>query len=241
MGALKQYFQLGLDALFLKPEVYEKMRDDADALKRGVIFILLVGSIVAALAVVGTALEAGTSPNLNTIRDVVLEELRKLPFYQDLQNDPQALLTFNQIYSGIWQGITPLVEANILSALGAIIITPLTLLVQWLVYGLLIFLSSRLFGGKGSFKQNLSTLALAVAPQMLNAFMVLPYVAVGGLFVWSMACSFRAVRAANQFSGWRAFWVTLTPLIVLTVLLVLSGVVIVPLLIFVISQIGGGL
>jgi hypothetical protein len=141
----------------------------------------------------------------------VLSHLTKMPWYADISRNPNALAQFEQWYKLGWQ-IAKAMAPSPFALLG-IITTPLSFLIVWLIYGVLAHLSARILGGQGSVGQTLACTALAVAPQVLNVLMVLPYVAVAGIGTWTLACNFMAIRAAHRLTAWRALAATLLPLV----------------------------
>jgi len=57
-------------------------------------------------------------------------------------------------------------------------------------------------------------LALAVAPQVLNALTFFPYVTVGSVVsIWGILCAFVGLKTAHRLPWHRAFWATLLPFI----------------------------
>ena len=135
----------------------------------------------------------------------------QMPWYTDMSSSPKALEMFKQQYDLGWNIAKALVPSP--SALVGIITTPLSLLIVWFVYGLLAHLSARILGGKGSAGQTLACTALAVAPQLLNVVMVLPFAQAAGVSTWTLVCNFSAIRSAHGLNGWRALVATLLPLV----------------------------
>ncbi len=225
MNVLSAYFNLGLGALFLQKETYENMRAEARPFVKGLILIALVGAIVAAFALVGTILEWSTAPDLVKVKAIVLDELQQMDWYQDLAGHPEASQSFHQIYDMVWQILQQTVWPNVPNAAINIILSPLSLIIQWLVFGCLAYIFARLLGGSGSLAQTLGCLALAVAPQMLGAVQIIPNAQVGGLFVWTLVCSYTGLKVSGQLSPWRAFWATILPLILLALLALVGGAI----------------
>ena len=223
MNALSEYLNLGLGALFLQEETYARMREDSKRVVKGLIFIVLVGVIVAALAVVGKLLEWSTTPDLSRLKDIVLEEMQRTQWLRSMAQNPQAMRGFRQGYDLWWQIFGSMFGVNLLGAVLNILFNPIILVLRWLIYGVVAFVFARLLGGKGNLSATLGCTALAVAPQMLGVVQFFPYVQLGGLTVWGLICTYLGIKVSNELSPWRAFWATLLPIILLIVLVILFG------------------
>ncbi len=221
MNALSEYWHLGLGALFLKEETYQKMREETNPVVKGLILILLVAVVVALAAAVGKVLEWSTTPDLSNLKNIILQELQKMPWYAQMAREPQAVQTFQQIWDSVWQFVTPMTMVNVAGALLGIITNPILLALRWLIYGVVAFVFARMLGGKGNLTQTLGCTALAVTPEILGVFQLFPYVQLGGVAVWGLACSYVGLKTAQQLTPWRAFWATVLPLVLLAVLAIL--------------------
>lgn len=221
MNGLSDYWNLGWGALFLKEETYQKMREEADPIVKGLILIVLVAVVVALAATVGKVLEWSTTPDLSNLQNIILQEIQKMPWYTQMAREPRAVQTFQQIWESVWRGVTPLIGVNVAGAVLGIITNPIGLVLRWLIYGVVAFVFARLLGGKGTLAQTLGCTALAVTPEILGVFQVFPYVHLGGLAVWGLVCSYVGLKTAQQLTPWRAFWATVLPLVLLAVLAIL--------------------
>ena len=220
---MNEYLNLGLGALFLQEETYAKMRDDARQVVKGLIFILMVGVIVAVLAFIGKLLEWSTTPDLSNLSNIVLQEIQTTQWYRSMASNLQALQNFQQYYYLWWQIFGGLFGVNLVSAIINVIINPIVHVLRWLIYGVVVFLFAKMLGGKGTLGQTLGCTALAVAPEALGAIQFLPYVQLGGIAIWGLICTYIGVKVSNQMTPWRAFWATLLPFILLIVLGILFG------------------
>jgi len=126
----------------------------------------------------------------------------------------QIMEEVRRIFDVGWQ-IARVFTPSIGSALVNVILNPVALVVGWLLYGLLAFLSARALGGRGRLDQTYGTTALAVAPRMLGVVNVLPYVDTAGLGVWALICNYLAIKNTHDLSPWRSFWATVIPFILL--------------------------
>jgi len=203
-------FQMAFGAFLLREDAYAGMRDDAQRIKRALILVVIVGLLVGVTGAVGRLAEWAFAPPMDKMQEVVLGHLMKMSWYPEMSRNPKALASFNQWYNVGWQIAKAMAPSP--SALVGIITTPLSLLIVWLIYGLLAHLAARMLGGQGSAGQTLACTALAVAPQLLNVVMILPHVTAAGVGTWTLACNFMAIRSAHGLSGWRALAATLLPL-----------------------------
>jgi len=205
-------------ALFLREDAYEEMRDTPGPFGRGLLFIILLGAIVAAIGLVGATLEWATTPDIGQLGQAVMQSWMQGPWVQGIP--PEDLSYVRQIFDttfNVMKNFTP----NPVMGLINIVLNPLGLVIVWLVYGLLAHLFARLLGGQASLGQTYGTTALAVSPVALNVFKVLPYVQIGGLAVWGTVCNYLAIKSAHQLSPARAFWATVLPFVVLFLLIII--------------------
>ena len=223
MNVIREYLNLGFGALFLNEETYAKLRDDSQRLVKGFLFILFVGVLVALVAMVGKILEWSTTPDLSNLKNIVLQEMQNTQWFRAMARSPEGMRQFQQGYDLWWQIFGGMFSVNLLGSLANAIINPIMLTLRWLVYGIVAFVCARLLGSKGDLTQTLGCTALAVAPEMLNALQVFPYVQLGGVGVWGLVCSYVGIKIANQLSPWRAFWATLLPVVLFIVLALIFG------------------
>lgn len=220
MQHISRYAGLVAGALFLRTDAYEEMREARSPFLTGLIVIVVVGVIIALAALVGTALEWASTPNLADIQEVVYEGMIQMPWYQEtLQMVPGYDEIFRQWYELGWTLGRTFGDSSPGSALGNLVLNPLGLIVGWLVYGLLAHLFARLLKGEATLSQTLGCTALAVAPQVLKLTELLPFVAVGGVVgTWTLICRYMALKQAHRFTWGRAFWATVLPMLTLLVL-----------------------
>jgi hypothetical protein len=83
MNGIAGYLRLGWDALLLRRDAYERMRDAADPVVKGLVLIVLVGAAIALLAFVGDVLEWATMPDLLEVKDTVRENLMRMPWWEE--------------------------------------------------------------------------------------------------------------------------------------------------------------
>ncbi len=216
---MKALIRLAWEALFLSEVPYAEMRDDSTPLVRGLVLVALVALAVALVGLVGTALEWATTPNMRDVQQIVLDGIQQMPWYQELQSDPEFREMFSQQYELWWRVFPALFGApDITNAALKIVTLPLGLAFVWLLYGLLAHLFARLLGGQEGLSQTLGCTALAVAPQLLNLATFLPYVAVGSVVsTWTLLCRYVALKTCHRLTWGRALAATLLPYIVFLV------------------------
>lgn len=224
MHAITKPFVLLWDALFLQRDAYARMRDDDNPFVEGLYVLAVLGVALGLVGVVGATLEWASSPNIAAIRDLILTNLQQMPWWQFMQQNPQAEAAWFQIWNGIWDAAQAMAPSPASSLLG-IVTTPLGLIVVWLIYGLLAYLFARLLGGLGTLNQTLGATALAAAPQLLNLLAVLPFVAVFSLGTWTLLCNYMALRTVHDLSWQRSVAAALLPSVVFVLLIsLIAGV-----------------
>jgi len=226
MLPISRWLGLVVGALFLRTDAYEEVREARSPFLTGLVLIAVVGVIVALAALVGAALEWASTPSLADIQEVVYENLTRMPWYQEtLREVPDFARMYRQWYDLGWTLARTLGGGGLGSALGNVVLSPLTLVIIWLVYGLLAHLFARLLKGEATLSQTLGCTALAVAPQLLKLVELLPFVAVGGVVgTWTLVCRYLALKQAHRLTWGRAFWATLLPLLSLWLAgLILAG------------------
>jgi hypothetical protein len=226
MDGIVGSLRLGWNALLLKEEAYEEMRETANPVVKGLVLIVVIGLVIALPNLVGTGLELASIPDMREIQDTVYRYLVQMPWYKEVSRDaPNFSQEFRRSYDLGWQIFPRVFGAPDLGRAGVGIIgTPLSLVIRWVVYGLLAYAAARLLGGSGDLSETLGVLALAVAPQALRALTLLPFLELGGLVrVWGVLCAYLGLKTAHRLSWGRAVWATLLPYILLLAIMILTG------------------
>lgn len=215
---MKALIRMAWEALFLSEEPYAEMREDSNPVGRGLVLIALIAVAVALVGLVGTTLEWATSPNMADIQRTVLEGIQRMPFYQEMQSNPEFREQFQRQFDLQWQIMSGVAGASIGGAASQIVLLPLGLAFTWLLYGVVSHLFARLVGGQGGLAQTLGCTALAVTPQLLNLAMFFPYLAVGGVVgTWTLLCRYVALKTCHRLTWNRALAATLLPYVALGV------------------------
>jgi hypothetical protein len=99
------------------------------------------------------------------------------------------------------------------SRLMLLVTTPLLLLLQWALYGLLGHAIARQLGGNGTINQTLGAAGLIAAPQVLVFAKVIPFVSLSNalIVVWSLLVAYRALEVAHELSWRRAIVAAVVP------------------------------
>jgi hypothetical protein len=214
MDGLVDSLRLGWNALLLKEDAYEEMRTATNPVVKGLVLIVVVGVMIALLALVGTILEWATMPDLGEIKDIILGYIWQMPGISDLaRENPGFQEQYQRSWDLTWQFVPQIFGApDIGGAALGIIFTPVGLVIRWLVYGLLAYLFARWLGGTAELSETLGVLALSVAPQILNALALIPYVEVGNVVaIWGILCAYTGLKTAHKLPWSRAVWATLLP------------------------------
>jgi hypothetical protein len=216
MGHRTLSLQLVLRALFLDPEAYDRLRDDDNPFIEGAMLVVLISLAAALLNLVGTLLAWASSPNLDDIKQVVLAELQSQSWWPLVMANAAAQAQFLRNWDLGWR-ILPVLFGAANPTLSAVnlLVWPITGLLSWLIYGVLVYLFSRLLRGTGTLTQTLGTTALAATPLLLRGLGLIPFLVVGGVVnTWQLICRYRSVRSAQRLPVWRAAWATILPFVV---------------------------
>ena len=214
MQTISQSFGLLWNALFLESQAYAAMRDNKSPVKKGLIILIVLGLALALAGIIGTTLEWASNPSLDAIQETIWEMYQQSPWWQFIEAEPQALNTFEQIWTQIWQVMGFMIPTPV-SSLSGLIFKPLGLIIGWLIFGLLAHLFARMFGGSANLGQTLGATSLAAAPQLLGLLTALPFVVIAGIGTWTLLCRYMAIRVTHDLSWSRALWSVLLPPILL--------------------------
>ncbi len=237
--------ELWLGAMFLKHAAYAYERERKNPLGNGLVYLAVIGVLVALAGILGAGLRFATAPSLDAIKNTVLVHLQAMPFFNNFSLAGQD--SFLQTYNRWWDqfGTTvlgyPGNEGGV-AALGlTLLTTPLGLIIGWFIYGALVHLVARGWNPETSFSEMLAPLALASSPQLLSVLTLFPGTGISGAVIalWTFICNVVAIRVAYNTTTRRAIWGALFPILLLVVLLLLLGCAALALLVPVIRTIGG--
>lgn len=226
------------DILLLRTPAYEQFRDRKDAMKRGVL-ILLVCFLVAGSA-------AFIVDFVNSVRPISMEDAdqfrqefqRNMELWQQfMPQDDQFRQQFMEQFfdnfeSGFRIGVaidsldTPLPRglARWFEALGAWLTSALGHLGGWLAYAIWVLLFAKLLGGSGGLDRFLGLTALFAVPNMLGVFSPIPclgpFVAFVG-WLWGVAIYVKAVQVSQRLDTGKAILAVILPALVLAVIVLI--------------------
>ena len=219
-------------ALVFEPDPFVSMADDDNPWMEGLFFTAAIGLIVAVAQVIGGILLTATLPAPDALLEAFLRMLeqmrpagvpaRAMPALEALVRQWWPTLTGIYNYGSGWARLLWLV------------VTPLLIVAQWLVYGLLSHMAARALGGAGSLSQTLGVTALGVAPRILLLATAIPFAAVGSLLlqVWGVLIAYRGLEIAHELDVRRAALAALLPVLLLALLSFALGVLLASLLVW---------
>lgn len=219
----RTYPELISKALVLDAAPFVALSDDDDPWIEGMFLTVCVGFLVGFTHLIGRLLTTAALPPSEAMLSSILQAWRQFsPSTPDSINPALAeaalreawsVLVFWNGYSGGWARLLTLVT------------TPVILLVQWLVAGVIIHVMARFLGGKGAFNQTLGVTALMVAPQALRLVEIVPFAAVSQLLlsVWALLIIYRAVEVTHDLPWQQALLAAVTPWLLSILLGVILG------------------
>lgn len=220
-NTLQQVVRLLWRGLWLEPEAYDEAADGDNTFVEGLFTVVLVGLVLGIAALIGGVLDWAIMPDLSAIKDLVFNGLKQMPWYEYIRQEPEALRLFEQNYDLGWQ-ISSFFQPNPANLLTGLILTPLGLIVGWLWFAVVGQGVAKLLGSTGEMKQTMGATALAVAPNLLNIFGLLPMVGVAAVGTWTLIARYVAMRRVHENLTWgRVLVAVLAP----TAVLVLLGLV----------------
>jgi hypothetical protein len=226
-----RFVELWLDGMFLQEQGYAYERDSKNPFGNGLVYIAIIGVIVALANIIGAALRFATSPSADAIKNVVSTHLHAMPFYTAF--DPAVAVAFDQGYDQVWDSAGSLFLGYPTDATGfvglvlGVLTTPLGYMLTWVIYGALVHLVARGWNPETSYAELLAPLALATSPQILNVLVLFPGVGAPGIVIalWTFICNIFAIRVAYKTTARRAVWGAVFPLLLLIVLMVVLAVI----------------
>ncbi len=229
----KIYPELAGRALVLDADPFIVMVEDDSPWAEGLFFIVCIGVAVGVAQIIGSLLLTATLPPPNAMLEALLQGWRQLGItptgdpaqFEESIRQTWGLATVSMGYGSGW------------ARLFALVTTPFSLIVQWLVYGLIGHAVARGFGGTGSVNQTLGATALMAAPRVLLLLTAVPFVSVSGLLLttWALLIVYRALEVAHDLSWPRAAVAAAAPLVLVGGALISFG-----LFFSVILTMGGG-
>lgn len=184
-------------ALFLEPDPFVAFVDDDNPWIEGLFLCACVGILVTVARFAGGLLLTASLPSSDALLNVVLWLLRQSAAngetIYEIELSLRAALPFLRISSGYDSGWFRLLT---------LAITPLSIVGQWLLFGLIGHVLARAFGGRGSLGQTLGAMSLSTAPRLLYLLTALPFVSVATVLVhvWGILIAYRGLEVAHELS-----------------------------------------
>lgn len=201
------YLRLGVGGLFLNEETYAQQRENSHAVQHGAILVVVIGILVGMATLVGGAVESLVTPDSELFRQTLYDGLVAMPWYEDVSEsvpdfDEDFATQFDQIYDLV----AMLSTRSLMGDMAAIVLLPLSMLISWLLFGVILYGMARLLGGSGSLSQTLGCTALASGAHLLNLVLLVPFAQTSGVFLAGALAHYIAIREAHLLSPRRAFW-----------------------------------
>ena len=218
---MKEMVTMVWDSLFLDRAPYARILADGQPLKRGALIVLLLSVLVAVSMLIGTLLSWTMTPKLDAIQTLIYQTMEKMGAFDEMSGVAGAMGDFDKSWGMAWQIMPGLFGApSPGGAFANLIIQPFSMLVGWLIYGLLVYLFARMMGGQGSLTNTLAATALAFAPQILNLVLIIPGAVVGSVIgLWMLLCRYVAVQTVHDLTWGRALLVVVLPKVLLFIIL----------------------
>lgn len=205
-------------SLVFEPEPAVVMVDDDNPWIEGLFFTLVIGFVVAMAQVIGGYLLTASLPAPTAMLETILQVVRQ---NRPIGMSPTELIALEENIRQWWPWITRLNHyGSGWARLLTLVITPLTFIVQWALYGLLCHIMAKALGGTGSISQTLGVTALGMAPRILLVVTGVPFASVGYLLlqVWGVLIAYRGLEVAHDLSVRKAATVALFPILLLALI-----------------------
>lgn len=206
----KRYPEMMGKALVLDADPFVTLADDDNPWIEGLFLVTLVGAALAVAHLLRGLLLTASLPPSEAMLVAVWQSLRDLFLAGAAPGTDLAGLEAAMRQAWNWSASMVGLQGGAGRLLIALI-APLTLLMQWLVFGLVSHVAARALGGHGKLTQTLGATALVAAPRLLLILTVIPFVAVSQLLlaVWALLITYRAIEVVHDLSWQRAAWATI--------------------------------
>ncbi len=225
---LREDFRLLWRGLFLEPEAYHEAAEESNPFVHGLFLIVIVGVIVGVANMIGVMLDWAITPDLQQLKETILNGLQAMPWFQAMRDNPVAANAFRQQYEFGWQ-IANLFTPKPTNGFLTLITTPAMLILSWLWFSLIAHATARILGSKAKLGETLGASALAFAPVLLNVFGFLPSVVVAGIATWTLLARYVAIRRVHENLTWvRSLIAVFVPPILLRLVVVVLIILAIP-------------
>lgn len=209
-------------ALTLEPDPFVEMVDDDNPWIEGLFFAFVLGLLIAVAQLFGGLLLSASMPPSEAVLEVVVAGLK-----QTLPINPGQATNAETLVRQSWPWLTTIFNYNSgWLRLLALIVTPLGLIAQWLLYASVSHAAARMLGGSGTLNQTLGAVALSVAPRILLVAMIVPFVSVSALLLhgWGILIAYRGLEIAHDLPPRKAAVAAVAPLVLGIFLSLLAAV-----------------
>lgn len=210
-------------ALVFEPDPFVVMTDDDNPWIEGLFFTAILGFVVAIAQIIGGFLLTATLPSPTALLEAMLQVVRQVR--PAGLTAPELLAVENNIRQW-WPLLTTFYNfGNGWSRLLLLVVTPLLLVLQWTLYGVLSHIMARALGGTGSLSQTLGVTALGMAPRVLMLATAIPFASVGSLLlqVWGVLIAYRGLEVAHDLGVRKAVIAAIFPVLVLVLVSFLAA------------------
>jgi hypothetical protein len=222
----KSYPELMGKALVLEADPFVTLVDDDNPWVEGLFMVVCVGVVLAVVDLLGGLLLTASLPAAEAVEAVLLQGWRQLAALVAPANADPAQM--DEAFRQAWSWTAALAGyGGGLARLLVALLPPVTLLLQWLVYGVSGHIAARALGGQGKLSQTLGATALVAAPHLLSILTIIPFVAISRLLlvVWALLITYRALEVAHELPWQRAVVAAVAGPVVLLVLSLGAGFV----------------
>ncbi len=251
---MKEFLNLTRGALLLETNTFLDLRGSPDVFRKGFTVVLVIGLIVGLVTgLVGIARGLSSDPAA-AIGQARAEAVRSMqafipPASLDAETTQYFNIGWNIAERIVRQARAPLPRPIdvVFNQLGVVVSFPFGWLGSLLFYGVLVQISAKLVGGRGSIAQMLGLSSLTVAPHLLDLLSPILGLAstVGsclaaliGLvaFVWGVVIYGKGTAIAHELTAGKAVFAMLLPVLVLVLLAMFAMV---PLALLIATSAGG--
>jgi len=223
---MKELLQLAWDVVLFRHAAYAQHATRADALKRGLLLLVLVTLLAGVVPLVINVVNGLRPLDLEAQRREAEQGFREffqiMGPYLNLPSglDAERMLAYIRPNMELGFRIAqlptrlPRPVGAVLENLGGFLSLPFGRLAGWLGYAIWVLLVAKLLGGRATVAQMLGVSVLYVVPHVLDFLGFVP--CLGPVLwvvatVWGMAIYVKAVAVANEFSISRAIAATVVP------------------------------
>jgi hypothetical protein len=224
-------------ALVFEPDPFVVMADDDNPWIEGLFFTAVIGFAVAIAQIIGGFLLSAILPAPAALLEAFLQVVRQV---QPAGFTGPELLAMESSIRQWWPTLTGFYSyGNGWARLFLLVVTPLSLVIQWVLYGVVSHLVAKSMGGTGSLGQTLGVTALSIAPRIFLLVTAIPFASVGWLLlqVWGILIAYRGLEVAHDLGVRKAAVAALFPILILMLVSFLGAALVASLL----ALSGGGL